>query len=281
MIGVWQRVARRLRSMLPERPSIRNAAGDRAQSISGEGAAYLEVCRRAAVGGAAFDSFRRHPDYTPVLEHVSEEQGRQYFDLLSLNGRARARIHAVAERDDVGGPMLMRPAPGLTISPATLRYLKVADDLERMFGSLDGASVVEIGVGYGGQCRVLDLLFELESFTLVDLRPVLSLAEQFLGHCALRTKVSFLTMNELGPEPRDLALSNYAFTELSRSLQETYYRKVLAPARRGYITYNDIAPPEYRSMTADELCQRLAAITVPEQPLTHPRNRILVWGLPG
>jgi hypothetical protein len=45
------------------------------------------------------------------------------------------------------------------ISPSTLRYVKVASDLRRLFGDLTGAKVAEIGVGYGGQLLVLDQIF--------------------------------------------------------------------------------------------------------------------------
>ena len=65
---------------------------------------------------------------------------------------------------------------GIAVSPTTLRYLKVANDLETLFSSLDGLRICEIGVGYGGQCRVLDAMFAVKSYTLVDLRPVLELA---------------------------------------------------------------------------------------------------------
>lgn len=48
---------------------------------------------------------------------------------------------------------------------------------------------------------------------------------------------------------------------------------------RGYITYNDISPPHFRSYKVDELLRVVpAAQSLEEKPLTHPRNRIIVWG---
>jgi putative sugar O-methyltransferase len=164
------------------------------------------------------------------------------------------------------------------ISPTTLRYLKVADDLEKLFGSLEQVDVIEIGVGYGGQCRILDALFAIKSYTLVDLKPALDLAAEFLSHFPLRTSVRFLTMNELGPRSYDLAISNYAFTELAGEVQEIYFAKVLEGTSRGYVTFNAIVPDEYRSLDRNELCQRLGATVLPEYPLTHPNNCIIVWG---
>lgn len=248
-----------------------------AESVSSGIASYLAVCRRAVSDPARFAVFRRAPGYTPVLEHVSPHDGHEYHRLLRSGGLAVRHLAQAAQNDTIGGPALMRLESGLEISPTTLRYLKVADDLEARFGSLDGAEIVEIGAGYGGQCRVIDLLWSVHSYTLVDLRPVVNLAEEYLSHFALRTAVKFTTMNELSPRRYDLAISNYAFSELSRKLQEIYFAKVLDHARRGYITFNSINPAEYQSCGLAELCRRLDGQSRPEQPLTHPDNRIVEW----
>lgn len=238
----------------------------------------MEVCARAPFESEVFATFRRNPGYTRVLEHVTPAHGLEYLRLLSPERRAYRTLIEAARNDTIGGPMTMRLDSGLVISPTTLRYLKVADDLERWFGNLDGLSVVEIGVGYGGQCRVLDAMFELASYTLVDLRPVLNLADRFLNCFPLRTTVSFKTMNELAPQAYDLAISNYAYSELTRDLQEIYHRKALAATPRGYITFNQIAPDEFQSLSGSELARRFNAVEMPEEPLTHPNNKILVWG---
>jgi hypothetical protein len=156
--------------------------------------------------------------------------------------------------------------------------VKVADDIATLLGRLDGARVCEIGGGYGGQCRILDALFRLDSYVLVDLRPALQLADRFLNHFSLRCKMSFACVNELACDSYDLVISNYAFSELTRDTQETYFRKVIANSRRGYMTYNDINPPEWHSMTRDDIQARVKGVVLPEFPLTHPRNCIIVWG---
>jgi hypothetical protein len=274
-------IRRRLRRALVPSTSALSTLRSHAESATSGDENYLSVCRVAALDASVFAGFRRNPGYTRVLEHVSEQQGREYLELLSSSGGALRMLEEAAKNDDIGNPVTMQLPSGLRVSPTTLRYLKVADDVERLFGGLAGADVVEIGVGYGGQCRVLDSLFDLKSYTLVDLKPVLNLAEMFLSHFPLRCTVRFSTMNELGPQPYDFALSNYAFTELSRDVQETYFRKALNQTPKGYITYNEIVPPEFRSMTRDELCQRLGGRELPEQPLTHPKNCIIVWGTTG
>jgi hypothetical protein len=86
-------------------------------------------------------------------------------------------------------------------------------------------------------------------------------------------------MNELPPADYDLVISNYAFTELSRELQDVYLRKVILRSKRGYITYNQLTPPHYRSYDRDELVEIIdGARVIPEAPLTWENNCVIVWG---
>jgi hypothetical protein len=182
--------------------------------------------------------------------------------------------------DTIGDPPTITLPDGTRIAPTTLRYLKVADDLESHFGSLDGATVCEIGGGYGGLCRVLDGMWALAGYTLVDLRPALLLAERFLSYVPLRCSLRLQTMNELTAEPYDLLVSNYAFSELAGPIQDAYYAKLLAHASRGYLICNDIAESRLGEgrMTPQELARRKSGRILAEEPLTHPRNCLVVWG---
>jgi hypothetical protein len=86
-------------------------------------------------------------------------------------------------------------------------------------------------------------------------------------------------MGEMESRAYDLVVSNYAFTELPRSIQESYLQRVILRSSRGYITYNEITPPRFRSYKAEELLALIPRATrVKEEPLTHPKNCIIVWG---
>ena len=157
--------------------------------------------------------------------------------------------------------------------------MKVLKDLKAFFGRLSGLNIAEIGVGYGGQCRVLCAFYQPKSYTLIDIQPALALTQRFLDHFALNTTAIYKTMNELKSTDYDLIISNYAFTELPRKIQEIYLEKVILRSKRGYITYNDINPPQFNSYKLEELVAQLPnATVVGEIPLTHPKNCILVWG---
>jgi putative sugar O-methyltransferase len=247
-------------------------------SIAESDVGYLDICREAVNEAKIFSKFRSDPRYQTILEHVTPELGAQYLDLVAPELKSDYSLNQAAKNDLFGSPLLMEVRGNIKLSPTTLRYLKVASDLQKYFGSLDGARVAEIGIGYGGQCRVLDELHAISKYTLVDLRPVLQLADRYLGQFPLRTAVEYKTMNELQPAQYDLVISNYAFTELRREIQDRYLEKILSNARCGYITYNNLTPPEFRSYSKSELIGILGATVYPEIPLTHEHNCILTWG---
>jgi putative sugar O-methyltransferase len=245
---------------------------------------YIAAVQAAVQNYKAFSTFKRHRDYRAVLEHVTREDGQRYLDILRKAAPDFIDdIEKFKVNDLIGGPRTF-PYWGVgQISPTTLRYMKVASDLRKLFGCNLGESVAEIGVGYGGQLLVSDLAFSMARYDLFDLAPVLRLVERYLEshllNCAYRT----LTLNQcLGKETYDLAISNYAFSELPGQLQRKYIQKVLASAKRGYLTMNSgtsKAAFQDDKLSLTELRALLPDFeTLPEEPLTHPGNYIIVWG---
>jgi hypothetical protein len=247
-------------------------------SISDDGN-YPEFCRQAATDPHIFSNFRSQEDapYTHILEHVTDELGRAYLAALDPASKTSFKLNEAAKNDLVGNPRLITVGENLKISPTTLRYMKVAQDLRHYFGELRGAKICEIGVGYGGLCRIVDSEFDISTYTLVDLRPVLHLADRYLSNFPLKSQIVSMTMNDLPISEYDLVISNYAFTELSRPIQEVYFKKIMAGSKLGYFTYNEISPPEFNSMLRDEICSRTGGAINPEVPLTYPTNCIITW----
>lgn len=240
---------------------------------------YPQACLRATNDYRHFNNFKRDPAYTQILEHVSEEQGKDYLDLISKDKDILGKMDLFKANDDYGNPVTFE-YPGVGhVSPTTLRYVKVLSDLKRHFGTLDNLNICELGVGYGGQCRVIDAYFKSKTYCLVDIQPALGLAQRFLSNYITNSVLTYKTMNELAPGDYDLAISNYAFTELPRTLQDVYLQKIILRSKRGYITYNEITPEEFKSYKADELAGMInGAVILEEEPLTYEKNCIIVWG---
>ena len=241
--------------------------------------AYPQVCIQASNDYRFFNNFRRNPIYNKILEHVSEKQGSEYLQIISNDSDILAAIINFKPNDNYGNPRMYEyPNIGM-ISPSTLRYIKVLTDIKTHFQTADNLSICEIGIGYGGQCRVINAYYKPASYCLVDIQPALALSQRFLDNYMLNSVLTYKTMNELDQRNYDLVLSNYAFTELPRTIQDVYLSKVIFNAKRGYITYNEITPKEFGSYKSDELVAMIPGSKIlKEEPLTHPKNCIIVWG---
>jgi hypothetical protein len=232
----------------------------------------------AAEDPARFATFKQDPEFRVVIENLTCEHGRQYLDAAFDQTPSLARyLELFRENDLVGSPWICNYGGHGSFSPTTLRYVKVLSDLTRLFGSLEGARIVEIGGGYGGQCYIVSAVAKPASYTLVDLEPVLALQRRYLQELGV-TSVRFETAEDLEPADYDLVVSNYALSECSRRVQRNYIEKVLSRSARGYITCNWFRS-RFVSLTAKEL---LAAVPgaryEPDRPVINSRTSIMIWG---
>jgi len=244
---------------------------------------YKNACQMAAINDLYFSFFRKNPDYTEVLEHVSEDQGKMYKEYLDINfPEYIEKLDKFKENDIYGSPAVFNYDGIGQISPTTLRYIKVLSDLKQLYGSLEDFNIIEIGVGYGGQCKIISDFFYIQNYYLVDLDESLNLAEKYLNKLNVKN-VKVIRPSEIVRLDKkfDLIISNYAFTEISRTIQEFYLNNIVLKSSHGYITCNFISK-DWRidSYLLPELEQKLINLNVKkaqEFPLTHKDNLILCW----
>ena len=138
-------------------------------------------------------------------------------------------------------------------------------------------------MGYGGQCRILSSFFKLKSYTLIDLKPVLGLAQKYLDNYPLNTVIEYKTMNELSYDKEyDLVISNYAFSEISKEFQKIYLDKVIKKSKSGFMIMNQIAPDGFEQYSQNELLKEIPNSQIIEEiPLTYHSNYIITWGSNG
>jgi len=225
-----------------------------------------------------FNTFRSHPIYTKILEHVSEKQGHAYLREFAADGELMDFIRDFAPSSLRGGPSVADFGLGHPVSPTLLRYAKVLADLRKLFGPLDGHRIVEVGVGYGGQCQIICGVQDIAEYRLVDLPEVLDLAKKWLEPYRKASSMHFVdALSEIEHSVSDLFISNYAFSEIERPGQEVLIESLVSRARSGYVTYNHIAGGR-DVMSAAEFSERVGGEIHAEVPLTHKDNCIVVWG---
>ncbi len=257
------------------------AEGNRSESDNGY---YVKSVQRALRSDKAFSIFKRDPSYRAVLEHVPRDIGEKYLGIIRRDApEFISQIEKFKVNDLVGSPITYEYQGIGHISPTTLRYMKVASDLKKIFGTRIGDKVVEIGVGYGGQYLILDQIFNMKEYHLYDLPPVLELTSKYLESHILKSAYRQSTLNQnAGDQYYDLALSNYAFSELPAHVQESYIYKILSKSNAGYLTMNSgletslFVIDKLRVGTLRELLPPFEVIE--ENPPTGPNNYIIVWG---
>ena len=244
---------------------------------------YRETCRTAAREAAAFQNFKRNPFYNLLQEQVTYEQGNAYLSIIVQKyADLLPKMDGLRKSDLIGNPRTFEyPSIG-SFSPTTLCYVKTAGELKEIFGDLNGKKILEIGGGYGGQCAILNELFALSSYTLVDLVEPLALAQKTLEQRGVKN-VRFWKPEEIRGEEFDLVISHYAFTESCPSLQKKYIQTLFSRAKMGYLVCNFL-PRHFglRPLSKEELCaeftkRMIPYETLPEYPQTGKDNFLLVW----
>jgi hypothetical protein len=265
--------------MINASPSPRYPTGDELKTSLTDNGEYPEFCDLALQDDRLFSNFRQNPIYNYALEHDSAEQGVEYLAVAQKLKNLSDHIEEFKKNDQVGNPIVSTYEGIGEISPTTTRYIKILSDLQQEFGTLDDLNICEIGVGYGGLCRIIDSYFRVKSYCLVDLESVLKLARKYLEHFQINTSLTSKPMELLSADDKyDLVISNYAFTELRTEIQDVYLEKIILKSRRGYITYNNVNSPNFRSYTKDELVKMIPNVRVlKEIELTNPQDCILAW----
>lgn len=251
-----------------------------------ENEGYLKLCEQTAADEEMFKHFKRHPIYTIMQEGDSFEEGKQYAEKLTQQFSGML-VPNVLERfranDLLGFPRCYIFEGFGAFSPTTLRYIKIACELKKHFGSLDGMRIVQIGGGYGGQCKILSDLFHFKSYTMIDHRESLALAKKYLDELRIPA-VEYVSLDEI-PEKIscDLVISDFSFTESSASLQKMILARILSNSKRGYLICN-LIPKHYRvrplakeALLKEVKKKKPSYQLLAESPLTGKDHFILAW----
>lgn len=253
------------------------------RSVSDDGN-YVVAVKEAISNYDSFIKFKLDPRYTEILEHASVKQGAECLEIIKLDSpNLISRMQEFKENDLVGGATTHNYDQIGPISPSTLRYVKVASDLKKLFGENINGNIAEIGIGYGGQLLISDKILRFDEYHLFDLPPVLDLASKYLECHILNNSYHAFTLNQHnGKIEYELTVSNYAFSELPSKLQIRYIEKIISKSKRGYLTMNSGLPNsafQHDKLSLAELEKLLPKFDIiAECPLTHPDNYIIVWG---
>ena len=239
---------------------------------------YKSICLKSATEDVYFNNFKRNPAYTSIIPGIDNKNfiyyGKKYLEIIDKSNFDFNKLSLIKKNDIVGNDYLEDYGPPFgKISTVTLRYLKVLLEIESIFGKIDGKNIVEIGVGYGGQCLLFMNYFKPKSYTLIDLPEVLQLCKRYLAEY---NNINFVPYDQINNEHYDLAISNYAFSECDKNIQLKYI-DIFKNSKNGYITYNQISNLfGIDSLSANEFKNIMNCKFMEENPKTDS-NIIFYW----
>jgi putative sugar O-methyltransferase len=225
-------------------------------------------------------SFKTNPNYTYMLEHVNETQGKEYLNLIqSKTSISAEQIKTFCESNDRLGNPNKATFDGFVASPTSLRYIWHAHTILSWFATFEeskkGLHIVEVGGGYGGLCLAISFFAEqygvhIASYTIVDIKEPSALQSLYLSKHTLTFPVTFEDATTYGRRIDRVGLfliSNYCFSEISAENQKAYMETLFPKVSHGFIAWNMI--PTYHfgfDMRIEE-----------ETPNTGPFNKFVFF----
>lgn len=245
---------------------------------------FAPFCFAAANDENLLINFRSDEACRGMIENVTFTQG---LDMLHVIQKKYPYLltyfNKICLDDRFGNPVAYNFPNVGAICPTTLRYIKIAGDLVREFGNLNQYHIVEIGGGYGGQCKILHDISGFTAYTFVDLPQCTPLIMKYLHHHCIPNVACIHNTEIENARQYDLLISNYAFSEIDCTEQRYYIDNLINAVPRGYITYNAVSSYYgLTSLTVDEVVAALqkdnrTIVVTPENPLTGENNVLIVW----
>jgi len=260
---------------------------------------YPVICEQAANDDFLFSKFKQNPYYNMILEHTSYEYGKTYLQyIVDLIGEKDALefIEAAAVNDKFGGSTPISYLVGdqrINVSPSTLRYAKIGIEIVNLFGDISKMNICEIGGGYGGQATVLWNTHGFKRWDILDIKEANLLQRKYITNVGCEN-VNCFNLSEHKDKllkEYDIVISNFAFSELKRDIQNDYMDLVIKHSKNGYMIMNYCWDNSYQGknwvedngfqnmMTEDDIRIQIPSLkTADEFPKTHPKNILFYWG---
>lgn len=228
---------------------------------------YRQACLKAAeeIRLTGNSDFKRWPDYIQYVGNdVRPPRVVEAFDNV-------VKDEYVSLNDKIGNPKLHNGK-----SAGTLRYMKVAQDVEQLLGDdiLD-CSIVEIGGGYGGQAVIFNELFDwIFDYKILDIWEARELQYQYLNRLGITPNLCTVDEFTSLHTGDTLLLSDYCLSEFDEAGVRFYLERI--SARYCYVTCN--SQGKQREMLLRCLSEQYDIEVTDEFPKTSHHPNILITG---
>lgn len=248
---------------------------------------HVPVCQKAVEDKNIFESFKKDSNFTTILEHTDEQYSHIFMQRIINEYRDyinKINWNLVKENDAIGTAHLVEYSElsnsvkldNYLFSPSTVAYIfKALDVLNHVKKSeLNNIHILEIGAGYGGQCKILFDLADIfnvniKKYTLVDLYWPNQLQKKYLNTLGYKDRVEFISYEQLLEDNSslpefDYLISIYALGEFNSDTQQFYIDKI-NNLKYYYLVWNTLSIHE-RFLLGD---------IEEEYPKTGPHNVVI------
>jgi hypothetical protein len=223
-------------------------------------------------------AFKSNPTYTYMLEHVSQEQGQQYYNLIKQEFKLSDLIISqfCNQNDRIGNPNQFDYSFG-KCSPTSLRYIYHALltlSHCKLLGQ-NSLKIIEIGGGYGGLAYAINHFapsndINIESYHMIDLNDPVNLQQIYLNKVVDTSRFKFYNAENYGNEIEGdnfFLLSTYSLGEIAIERQDMYFRTLLPKISHGFLVWNNLPYVDFGRVAKRE----------EERPKTGPHNQFIFF----
>jgi len=198
---------------------------------------FLNECIEICSNPDKFNSFKRNNIFTKIIGNDVREKvvSDIWYDFLK-NTKMFDNIEKYKQNDIFGQPILYEYPKIGQVSPGTLCFMAIAQDISTRLIDIENISICEIGSGYGGQAKIF-LDYGCLNVDLVDREQTLSLAKKYLGNFNY-DNVEYFTTNKIPDKHYDLVVSNWCISELDKEGIQFYIDYIVSKSNYGYFLTN-------------------------------------------
>jgi len=219
---------------------------------------HIGICKKALDDDIVFNNFKKYPAFIKILEHTSEYIGHKYLDLI-FNEYEKYALSLdwvkLMENDMIGNPDIVNfskiknylKLDNYNYSPSTLYYIyRGLDIIDRLLINNKSNTILEIGGGYGGQCKLLLDMCEMlnvniEKYGIIDLMYVSKLQNKYLSKFNY-TNIDFFEFEDMNNfdvfREYDRLISVFALSEFEIDVQNYYIDNIIRNFNNYYILCN-------------------------------------------
>ncbi len=198
---------------------------------------FLAECERICSNKILFMNFKRNVIFTKVIGNdIRAKSVADVFYESIKNTELIKDIKKYKTNDLIGTPDLYEYDNIGKISPGTLTFLSVLNDINNRLVNIKGKSVCEIGSGYGGQAKIF-LDYGVDSMDIIDRKQTLGLASKYLGFFKYNN-LTCHSVDNIKLKTYDVVVSNWCLSELDRQGMKFYIDNVISKSKNGYFLTN-------------------------------------------